>query len=171
MSNYNLIHFLTALCGVLSMAALWAALRSGRLRRLVNDLPTSKTTGVFIGLVELKGTAESETPLTSYLAGQSCVYYKWSVEEHWSRMVTETYTGSNGRTQTRTRQESGWKTVAEGGEMPPFYLKDDCIRVVNGFLKKMRKTSREEIELALKRMKEWNHGDEFKRKSARRLDS
>jgi len=52
-----------------------------------------------------------------------------------------------------------------------FYLKDDCIRVVNGFLKKMRKTSREEIELALKRMKEWNHGDEFKRKSARRLDS
>jgi len=117
---------------LLALGCLLLALRSGRRRRLVENLPTSKTTGVFIGLVELKGTAEAEQPLTSYLAGAKCVHYSWSVEEHWSRTVTETYTDSQGRRQTRTRHESGWKSVANGGEMVPFYLKDDCgvIRIV-----------------------------------------
>jgi hypothetical protein len=110
----------------LAIACLWAAIRAARCKRLVNDLPTSKTTGVFIGLVEVKGTAESEAPLTSYLADQPCVCYSWSVEEHWSRTVTETYTDSEGRAQTRTRHESGWTSVASGSDMQDFYLKDDC---------------------------------------------
>jgi hypothetical protein len=111
---------------VLGLLCLYGAFRAGRRRRLVDNLPTSKTTGVFIGLVELKGTAESASPLTSYLAGQPCVYYHWAVEEHWSRTVTETYTDGKGNTQTRTRHESGWTTVADGGEVIPFYLQDDC---------------------------------------------
>jgi len=102
------------------------ALRSGKRKRLVDNLPTSKTTGVFIGLVELKGTAESAQPLTSYLASQPCVHYQWRVEEHWSRTVTETYTDSDGKARTRTRHESGWTTVANGGDAIPFYLQDDC---------------------------------------------
>ena len=103
-----------------------------RRKRLIDDLPTSKTQGVFIGLAELKGTAESETPLTSYLAGAPCVQYDWQVEEHWSRTVTETYTDSKGHTQTRTRTESGWTKVAGDSQSIPFYLKDDAgiIRVV-----------------------------------------
>lgn len=118
---------LLPILGVLfSVACLWAAVRSARRQRLVNDLPTSKTTGVFIGLVELKGTAELASPLTSYLAGRSCVYYQWSIDERWSRLVTETYVDSNGKTRTRTRTESGWTTVANGGQMQAFYLKDDC---------------------------------------------
>jgi hypothetical protein len=40
-------------------------------------------------------------------------------------MVTETYTDSEGKTRTRVRTESGWTTVDQGGEMIPFYLKDD----------------------------------------------
>ena len=111
---------------LLGLLCLVAAFRAGRRRRLVENLPTSKTTGVFIGLVELKGTAESPRPLTSHLAEQPCVFYQWSVDEHWSRTVTETYTDKDGRTQTRTRHESGWTTVANGGEMIPFYLQDDC---------------------------------------------
>jgi hypothetical protein len=111
--------------GVLALLCLWAALRANRHRRWVDDTPTSKTTGVFIGLVEVKGTAETERPLVSYLAQQPCVCYSWSVEEHWSRMVTETYTDSEGNTHTRTRTESGTTTVASGGEQAPFYLKDD----------------------------------------------
>ena len=111
---------------VLALVCLWFALRSGKRKRLVDNLPTSKTTGVFIGLVELKGRAESTQPLTSYLAGQPCVQYQWRVEEHWSRTVTETYTDSDGKTRTRTRHESGWKNVADGGETIPFYLQDDC---------------------------------------------
>ncbi|HWX23025.1 MAG TPA: GIDE domain-containing protein [Candidatus Binatia bacterium] len=118
--------FLPWVGALLGLLCLTAAFRSGRRWRLVENLPTSKTTGVFIGLVELKGTAESGRPLTSYLAERPCVFYQWSVEEHWSRTVTETYTDKDGNTQTRTRQESGWTSVANGGEMIPFYLKDDC---------------------------------------------
>jgi hypothetical protein len=96
-----------------------------RRKRLIDDLPTSKTQGVFIGLTELKGTAESDTPLSSYLSNTSCVEYKWQVQEHWSRMVTETYTDAKGNTHTRTRVESGWMTVAHDEQYIPFYLKDD----------------------------------------------
>ena len=67
-------------------------------KRIIDDLPTSKTKGVFIGLAELKGTAESESPLTSHLAGIKCVQYDWRVEEEWEQMVTHTVTDSEGNT-------------------------------------------------------------------------
>jgi hypothetical protein len=111
--------------GVLALLCLYAALRANRRKRWVDDTPTSKTTGVFIGLVEVKGTAEAERPLTSYLAERPCVQYSWSVEEHWSRTVTETYRDSDGKMKTRTRHESGWTNVGGGGEQIPFYLEDD----------------------------------------------
>ncbi len=115
-----------ALGGLLGLVLFFLALRAGRRQRLVSDLPTSKTTGVFIGLVELKGTAEAEQPLVSFLAEEKCVYFQWHVDEHWSRTVTETYTDNEGRTQTRTRTESGWTTIAHGGDSICFYLQDDC---------------------------------------------
>jgi hypothetical protein len=118
--------WLPVIGGVLGFLCLLGALRAGRRRRLVDNLPTSKTTGVFIGLVELKGTAEIDAPLKSFLAECRCVHYSWGVEEEWRRVVTETYTDSDGKSQTRTRVESGWTTVASGGEMIPFYLNDDC---------------------------------------------
>ena len=118
--------FLPLVGALLALLCLAGTFRAGRRARLVENLPTSKTTGVFIGLVELKGTAESGSPLTSYLAEEPCVDYQWCVQEHWSRTVTETYTDKDGHTQTRTREESGWTTVAEGGETSPFYLQDDC---------------------------------------------
>jgi hypothetical protein len=111
---------------VLAGLCLWGTYRAARRQRLVEDIPTSKTTGVFIGYVEVKGTAEAEQPLRSYLASVRCVLYQWTVQEHWSRTVTETYTDSQGRTQTRTKRESGWTTVDHGGQMIPFYLRDEC---------------------------------------------
>jgi hypothetical protein len=103
-----------------------------RRKRLIDDVPTSRTQGVFIGLAELKGTAETEMPLTSYLAGTRCVQYAWQVDEHWSRTVHETYTDAKGHTHVRTRTESGWTKVAGDSQSIPFYLKDDTgvIRVV-----------------------------------------
>src|SRR5437867_12818683 len=102
------VPFLPLLGAVLALVCLGFALRSGRRKRLVDNLPTSKTTGVFIGLVELKGTAESAQPLTSYLAGQACVQYQWRVQEHWSRTVAETDTDKHGKTPTRTRHPTRW---------------------------------------------------------------
>lgn len=121
-----ILPYLPWLGALLVFLCLLASMRAGKRKRLVDNLPTSKTTGVFIGLVELKGTAEVEQPLTSYLAGIACVHYEWNIQEHWSRTVTETYTDDQGRTQTRTRTESGWTTVGSGKELIPFYLKDDC---------------------------------------------
>jgi hypothetical protein len=118
--------------GLGALGCLIGAFRALRRKRLMDDVPTSKAQGVFIGLVELKGTAESETPLTSHLAGIGCIQYTWQVDEHWSRTVVETYTDAQGHAQTRTRTESGWTKVAGGKESIPFYLKDDSgvIRVV-----------------------------------------
>jgi hypothetical protein len=110
---------------VLGLLFLWGSLHLRRKRRLIDDLPTAKAQGVFIGLVELKGTAEIEAPLSGFLSGQRCVQYHYHVDEHWSRTVTETYTDKEGKTQTRTKQESGWTTVAQGGESSAFYLQDD----------------------------------------------
>ena len=107
--------------GVIALGFLVVAFRFLRHKRLIDDTPTSKTQGVFIGLVELKGTAECEAPLTSYLAGARCVQYRWQVEEHWSRTVH--YIDAKGRPQTR--HESGWTTVASDNQSVPFYLKDD----------------------------------------------
>jgi hypothetical protein len=118
----------------LALGCLIAAFVELHRKRIIDDIPTSKAQGVFIGLAELKGTAESETPLTSFLASVRCVQYAWYVEEHWQRTVTESYRDSQGHTQTRTRTESGWTRVANGGEACSFYLKDDTgvIRVVPG---------------------------------------
>jgi len=118
--------------GLGAIGCLIGAFRALRRKRLIDDVPTSKTQGVFIGLAELKGTAESEMPLTSYLAGTRCVQYAWQIDEHWSRTVHETYTDAQGHTQTRTRTESGWTKVAGDSQSIPFYLKDDTgvIRVV-----------------------------------------
>jgi hypothetical protein len=117
---------------LVSVGCLTAAFVCLRRKRIIDDLPTSKTQGVFIGISELKGNAESETPLTSSLGSVRCVWYEWKVEERWSRTITETYAEANGRSGLRTRTESGWTVVASGGENPPLYLKDDTgvLRIV-----------------------------------------
>jgi hypothetical protein len=127
------MQLMTIFIGCLAvLGCLIGAFRNFQRKRLIDDMPTSKTQGVFIGLTELKGTAESENPLTSYLAGIPCVLHSWKIEEHWSRTVHETYTDSKGHTQTRTRTESGWKQVSSGGQSAPFYLKDETgvLRIV-----------------------------------------
>jgi len=114
----------------IELALLWLclylSLRNARRQMLVEMLPSSKTSGIFIGLVEVKGTAESEPPLTSYLADLPCVYYTFTVRERWTRRVTESYTDSNGSSQIRTVNKTDWDTVASGGvTTAPFYLHDE----------------------------------------------
>ena len=110
---------------LLTLVAIIFSIADVRKKRLLQDTPTSKVQGVFIGLVELKGNAEAENPLTSFLAGLRCVHFAWTAEERWTRTVTVTETDKDGHTRTRTRTETGWETVASGGKTMPFYLKDD----------------------------------------------
>ena len=111
--------------GILSCICLALSLRGVKRRRIIDDTPTSKTTGVFIGMVELSGYTTTDQPLTSYLAGAECVHFAWSIEEHWERTVRESYKDSKGNTQWRNRTESGWTTVSSGDASIPFLLEDD----------------------------------------------
>jgi hypothetical protein len=110
---------------VITFLLLWGSISALKRQWLLEDLPTSKTVGVFIGLVELKGTAESESPLVGYFSEKHCVWYSWQVQEHWRRTETKTYTDEGGRIKTRTQTKSGWTVISSGEESQLFYLKDD----------------------------------------------
>ncbi len=104
---------------------LWLSFRMRRLERIIRDLPNSKVQGVFVGLVELNVTAESEKPLTSFLGERLCVQYFYRIDEEWSHTVTETSTDDKGQAQTRERVVIEWKTIAKGGTAEPFYGRDE----------------------------------------------
>ena len=125
MSPQNIAPFLPWIGLIASVAALAASLHACRRKRLINNLPTSKTQGVFIGLVELKGTAQCEQPLSSYLAGTTCLYYSYAIEERWSRLVTVTESDGRGGSRQVTRRETGWSQVDARTESTPFYLQDE----------------------------------------------
>jgi len=97
-----------------ALGCLWGAMRAARKKHLIDGLPTCKTTGVFIGLVEVKGTAEVGEPLTSVLAAVRCVHYSWIVEERWSRLVTgliPTATARPGRASAGKAAGRRWRTA------------------------------------------------------------
>ncbi len=119
----------------IAVILLFAGFRSLRRKRLLENLPTSKVAGVFLGLTEVKGTAEPPPrggPLRSYLAGASCVWYGFRIEEHWRKTETESYTDDKGNRKTRTKTTDGWRTVASGDVRRPFFLRDDTgdLRIV-----------------------------------------
>jgi hypothetical protein len=115
----------------IGIAAVWFALtlalslRAFRRRTHMSAIPTSKVRGVAMGEVEVSGVAEGPAPVTSYLAEERCLWYRWECNEHWTRTKTETYTDSKGKTQTRTVRYSGTDTVASGGDLAELYLRDD----------------------------------------------
>jgi len=106
---------------LISLLLAWGWWRKMRFKRTVENVPTSKVKGVFIGMNEVKGEAEIAAPITTYLAETDAVWFAYSIEEHWQRTVTET--DSEGKTKTRT--ESGWSTVDSGGDFAPFDLRDE----------------------------------------------
>ncbi len=125
MSPTNEMLLGTVILGVLAFLAVIFSHQSNSRRRLIQVLPTSKVQGVFLGLVELKGTAETSRPFQSYLTGQACVLYEWTVHENWQRTVQQTYTDEQGKRRTRTVTETGSTLIAQGGETSQFYVKDD----------------------------------------------
>lgn len=116
---------LIAAVGLLALLAVIMSVRASRMRRYLHDTPTSPVAGVFVGDVEVQGTAETDGPLQTYLSEKPCVHHAWSISEHWQRWVTETYRDSKGNTRTRQRLESGATTIASGGAQIPFYLRDE----------------------------------------------
>lgn len=56
---------ISVISGCIGIACSYASMRAARVRRSLLDTPTSKAQGVFIGDVEVKGTAELQKPLRS----------------------------------------------------------------------------------------------------------
>lgn len=110
--------FLVFLC---VRAGLWRLRR----RRLLSDLPTTPAASVFIGLVEVEGTAESPEPLISMMVDQPCVLFHTIAEEHYTRTRVVTETDADGNTTTRTETDTGWEQVGIVQRSQSFYLKDD----------------------------------------------
>jgi hypothetical protein len=86
-----------------------------RIKRLIENLPTSKIRSLAIGLVEIAGEVvpREKKLLRSPISGKDCVYYTYRVEE----------LRSSGKS-------SHWQTLKSGIESYPFYLKDETGKVV-----------------------------------------
>jgi hypothetical protein len=108
----------------LAVLCLRAGLWRLRRRRLLSDLPTTPAASVFIGLVEVEGTAESPAPLTSMMVAKPCVLFHTIAEEHYTRTRVVTETDSDGNTRTRTETDTGWELVGSVKRSQPFFVKD-----------------------------------------------
>jgi len=92
--------------GIFSFAK---GLSSLRLKRLIENTPTSKVRAAAIGLVEVCGEAEPcAGKLSSPFSGKDCVYYKYTIEEY-----------------RRSGKHSRWITVKSDDSRMRFYVKDD----------------------------------------------
>ena len=89
----------------------WLAFRLIKVKRMQENLPTSKTMGVVFGLTELKGklVAEDEGAcLIGPVSGFACTWYHYEIQEE---------RGSGKR--------SSWHTIHEETQKQPFYCEDD----------------------------------------------
>lgn len=117
-------------------AAVFAARRLRGWRR-VAEVPTSRIDVARLGLVELQGRAQPETPLTAPFSGRACVWYqvrleRWSVRPNPWRWLTWGrrwwWQGRHGGLAAATRE--GWEPVVAGdSDDQPFWLEDDTGRV------------------------------------------
>ncbi|MCH8498170.1 MAG: LemA family protein [Marinobacter sp.] len=100
--------------GALGLSAVLfvAGIRRVKLKRLIEHLPTCRTTGLSYGVSELKGTVQlpdTEAPLKSPLRQRNCVAYDYHVQERRG-------SGKNAK----------WVTVSRDRTRQPFLLKDEA---------------------------------------------
>lgn len=84
--------------------------RALRVRRLIENTPTSRIRSMAMGLVELNGQVATRSRVVAPFSGRPCAY--WEIE-----IATRTGNNRNG-----TRQ---WSTVHRNRSGHPFYLRDD----------------------------------------------
>jgi hypothetical protein len=97
--------------GIVSFAN---GLSSLRLKRLIENTPTSKVRAAAIGLVEVCGEAvPCAGKLSSPFSGKDCIYYKYTIEEY-----------------RRSGKSSRWITVKNGDSRMRFYVQDDTGKIL-----------------------------------------
>mgnify|MGYP000672288169 CR=1 FL=1 len=101
---------LAAGSGVLSVVLIFLAIRTVKLKRLIEAVPTSSTQGLSFGLSELKGMIdvdEAHPPIRDPLKNEKCVAYDYKIEER----------DGGGK-------DDKWRTVEQRSERVPFWLED-----------------------------------------------
>jgi len=84
-----------------------------KLKRLIENLPTSKIRSIAIGLVEIYGeVVPGKIMIKAPMSNKDCVYYKYTIEE---------YTGGKNKR---------WVKVKVGEGKTNFYLKDETGKVL-----------------------------------------
>ncbi len=95
----------------LSAALLWGGFHFLRLKRRVENTPTSKTRSLAMGLVEVHGHARRKYALVSPMSHLPCVYYRLR--------------------RYRKDRNNRWKlSSCKESDYVPFYLEDDTGRVI-----------------------------------------
>ncbi len=85
-----------------------------RLKRLIENTPTSKVRSAAVGLVEVFGVAvPCEGKLSSPFSKKDCVYYKYSIEEY-----------------RHSGKSSRWVTLKSGECRSQFYVEDDTGKIL-----------------------------------------
>lgn len=84
-----------------------------KLKRVIENTPTSKIRSLAMGLVEIRGKAVCRKSLLSPLEKKPCVYFKWTLER-WEKRG----------------KHSKWVTIGKGESSEPFYLEDDTGRTI-----------------------------------------
>ena len=115
LAQQHWVLLLVVACWLSTGLLIYFALRAIRFKRLVEFIPTSKTTGLTYGISELFGLIDVDErypALISSVYQQQCVAYQYQIEEK---------RGSG--------KKARWVTLDEGGASTVFWLKDELGRV------------------------------------------
>jgi len=81
--------------------------------------------GSYAKLVEVRGTARCDAPLTAEFSGTACVHYETTVVREYEESYVETDSGGNSRTGTRR----GSETLSSSSRSCPFFVDDGSGRI------------------------------------------
>ncbi len=108
----SLVIFMT-LFFIVGLYLLYQGLHYHKLRRVVEDIPTSKVRSIAIGLVEVFGKVKpAQQVLQAPLSGAKCVFYGYKIELYYGRKNYE------------------WRVVDHIVKTTPFYLEDNTGKVL-----------------------------------------
>jgi E3 ubiquitin ligase len=107
----------------LGIAPFYFAFRAFRLKRRIEDTPTSKIRSMAMGLVELKGTVVPRELLLSPYTRKRCVYYDYKLE----RLEVRRFYSPSSRRWVKTEE---WVLVRAETESRRFMLRDETGEVL-----------------------------------------
>ncbi|MBI5787487.1 MAG: hypothetical protein HZA78_01335 [Candidatus Schekmanbacteria bacterium] len=106
--DYTAVHLFSLFFGVLGLVLLYLGAKSLRLKRLIEDLPTSRLKSMSLGLVEVKGRVHPVFQIKTPFTDIPCAYYRYRVMEY------------------RKREDDGtWVPILEGDSSQYTFLVED----------------------------------------------